>query len=308
MIKSFSVNKIKIAFLSLLGLAVIIGLVFFIFGYLKPKYAGIYIETTPESTVYINGEQVGKTPYRKTLKPEEAEIRLVPDSYQTPLYPFETKVQLVAGVETVIKREFGELDETSSGETISFEAGPKEETSLSVITIPDSAKLVIDGKDRAFTPHKTSAILPGTHVLDLAASGYSDKEIQVKTYKGYRLTAYVKLAKKSEEEGLETNNASNSAQLNAEEEKEKVEIKSTPTGFLRVRDEPSSLGNEIGRVVPGEQYVFVEEDKESGWYKIEFNDPEDESKILKGWISNQYAKLIEAGTSVNSATSSAEKS
>ncbi|OGM09557.1 hypothetical protein A2159_00210 [Candidatus Woesebacteria bacterium RBG_13_34_9] len=300
-------RKIKIIITSIVGLAIIIALVFFIFGFLKPKYAGIYIDTNPTSTIYIDGEEMGRTPYKKTIKPNEIEIKLVPDSFQLPLYPFETKIDLVAGVETVIKREFGETEELSSGEILSFEKGIRDETSLSVITIPDSGKLIIDRKDKAFTPHKTSAILPGNHILELSASGFVDKEIQVKTHSGYKLTAFVQLSKVAIQNNEEFEVATSAAGVEQGSEKVMVKIKSTPTGFLRVREEASSIANEVGRVIPGKTYILLEQDEKTGWYKIEFNEETDSKVIKSGWISNQYAERIDSNLE-KEASPSAKKS
>jgi hypothetical protein len=47
-------------------LLLIAAILFFI---LKPKVAGIYVESTPISTVFIDGEEVGMTPYRGTRSP-----------------------------------------------------------------------------------------------------------------------------------------------------------------------------------------------------------------------------------------------
>ncbi len=62
-------------------------------------------------------------------------------------------------------------------------------------------------------------------------------------------------------------------------------IEDTPTGFLRVRMEPSTTATEAGRVNPGEKYTILEED--NGWYEIEY----DEEKT--GWVSGQYAEKVE---------------
>ena len=70
-----------------------------------------------------------------------------------------------------------------------------------------------------------------------------------------------------------------------EPEKPYVEIKETPTGWLRVRSAPSTNATESGQVKPGETYSYLEEE-ENGWYKIEF-----EGK--PGWISGTYADLID---------------
>lgn len=307
MVNSLTVRKIKIIITSIVGLAIIIALIFFIFGFLKPKYAGIYINTNPTSMVYIDGEEMGRTPYKKTLKPKEIEIKLVPDSFQLPLYPFETRMDLIAGVETVIKRDFGETEELSSGEILSFEKGIRDETSLSVITIPDSGKLIIDRKDKAFTPHKTSAILPGNHVLELSASGFVAKEIRVKTYRGYKLTAFVQLSKSVIQDVDKLETATSAAEIEREKENIMVKIKTTPTGFLRVREQPSSIANEVGQVIPGQTYVLLEQDEKTGWYKIEFKEDSDRQVIKSGWISNQYAERIDSNL-VKEASTSAKKS
>ena len=69
-----------------------------------------------------------------------------------------------------------------------------------------------------------------------------------------------------------------------------VEILETSTGFLRVRREPSTLGEEIGRVEPGEKYPLIQTDEKTGWFEIEYEEGKE------GWISNQYARKIEGGS------------
>lgn len=69
----------------------------------------------------------------------------------------------------------------------------------------------------------------------------------------------------------------------------KVEILDTPTGFLRVREEPSTSSSEIGRAKPGDRFSVLDVRDVGGgiWYKIAFTETQD------GWISGQYAKKIE---------------
>jgi uncharacterized protein YgiM (DUF1202 family) len=61
----------------------------------------------------------------------------------------------------------------------------------------------------------------------------------------------------------------------------KVIILSTPTGFLRVRQDSSITSTEISQINPGETYSLLEE--KTGWYKIKLTDGKE------GWISSQYA-------------------
>ena len=148
---------------------------------------------------------------------------------------------------------------------------------MAIISIPDASQVSIDGLVRGFTPFKTDTILPTDHEVKVVAPNHKEGKYLLKTVEGYKLTAVVKLAPDGEAE-----------ESTEEEEKEEVievEILDTPTGFLRVRGEPSTAGAEVARVEPGEKYLFLEEDKDTGWFKIESSP--------SGWISGQYAKKME---------------
>ena len=165
MVNSWIVRRFRLIVVTILAVFLILVISFLVIGSFKPKVAGIYIETTPSSTVWLNGVQVGVTPFRDTMKQGETIIRLVPNSFsQTPLSPYETKVKLVSGVETVIRYDFGPTDDFSAGELISFEKSERKETSLVAVTVPDSTEFVIDQGIRAFTPYKTSSITAGEHI------------------------------------------------------------------------------------------------------------------------------------------------
>jgi hypothetical protein len=279
------VRRLKIAIFVLLGLGLLVGLVFFLIGALRPRAAGLFIETVPTAEVYLDNEQVGRTPYRDNKqKPNEVVIKLVPDSFTTPLAPYETKIRLEPGVETVVRREFGETQETSSGEIISFEKIGDGDTSLAIITIPDAAQILIDGVTRAYSPYKTTSIVPGEHSLEVSLDGYVERSFRVMAHEGYKLTAVVELSKSKEAE-LQP------SPTPQEEAKQQIKILPTSTGFLRVRAEPSTLGEEIGKVTPGDIFEILDTDEDSGWYKIEYEEGEE------GWISNQYTEKIEAESS-----------
>lgn len=62
----------------------------------------------------------------------------------------------------------------------------------------------------------------------------------------------------------------------------KIEILSTPTGFLNVRNSPSASGGLKTQVKPGETFDLLEENP-AGWYKIKLKDGE-------GWVSSQYSR------------------
>lgn len=281
-------RKFKTIVIVIVAIVAALLLVFFLVGYFKPKNAGVIVQTDPTSQVFINGEFAGRTPYEATLDPEEVVIKLVPDSFEKPLAPFETKIKLVSGIQTVIQRNFGESEEQSNGVIISFEKVERKEVSLSVISVPDAAQIAIDDQVKGFTPYKSSSITASDHIISVSSQNYQEKSVQVKTHEGYKLTAVFKLAPSAEEEKTE--------EEKIEEPKvTEILIKETPTGFLRVRSEPSTLSSEAGQVKPGEKYTLLEEDEKTGWYKINFQNGKE------GWVSNEYTQKLDGGDATPSA-------
>jgi hypothetical protein len=279
------VGKAKQALIIVLGIVILIAILLSVFNFLVPKGAGILIETDPPSSVYINNEEVGRTPFSTVRKPGEVVIKIIPDSFGTPLPPYETKTTLVSGVQTVLRRKIAESEDVSEGELISFERTDKGQLGMAIVSDPESAQISIDGQVRGFSPYNSSNISEGEHSLSVSANGYVTRSIQVKAVSGYKLIALVKLARSNEPINTDENSP---GQQQEEAKKQLVEILSTPTGFLRVRSEPSTLANEVGQVKPGETYELVEEDIDTGWFKIII------AEGKEGWVTNQYAKIIES--------------
>ncbi len=256
-------------------LVFISGLLLFWFYLSQQRKAAILIETIPESIVSIDGQEVGRTPYEGEFPVEEVAVKLIPVSTEAALIPYETKVSLTSGVKTIVRRMFGEKEEESSGEEISYERIGGGNANISVISIPDGVSVFIDGQFKDVTPVKINNLNIGTHEIKVKAEDYEERSFSVQVTKGYNLTAIVDLARKKEE---------------GEKELEvspilKVKILSTPTGFLRVRDEPNKDASETGRVKPDENYNLVEKDSSGQWYEIEL----EEGKT--GWISSEYATV-----------------
>lgn len=252
---------------------------FFLFSKLKPANAGLQIETTPQATVYIDGDQMGTTPFELVQKPGEISIRLVPIATETSLAPWGTKVTLTQGIKTVIRRDFAETEEKSSGEILSFEKISGSTASLAAVSTPDAAQVNLDGQNRDFTPLLINDIAVGDHKLVISQAGYSEREIQARAEAGYKLTVVAMLAK------LDTVEANEEATLVEEPQREKVKIADTPTGFLRVRSGPTKNATESGQVKPGEEYILLEEKDE--WYKIEYQ------KDKEGWVTSEYVNKVE---------------
>lgn len=280
-------------FLALGLVALTLGIIgFFLRNKLSPTQAKLQIaETNVPSSIFINKEQVGSTtPHEEYRKPGEITLRLVPISTNGPLAPWETKITLVNGVTTVVRRNFGPTEETSTGEVLSFEKIGGKKAELVVISNPDSSEVKLDGEPRGFTPLPIANISTGEHSLSVSHLGYKEREIKsVKTEPGYKLTAIVYLTedenqKKQEDQVEETVKPPPQPQ---------VKILETSTGFLRVRGEPTTVGTEVAKVTPGKQYLLVDKNNDSSWLKIEYE------KGKTGWISAQYAKKVEVNSEPN---------
>lgn len=275
----------QVILVTLISLGLLLAAAFFAIGYFQPKPGGLLVDTEPDASVYVNGILVGKTKYNGTYKAGEINLKLVPD--RGDLIPFETKITLTPGIQTVVRREFGKTEDESSGDIIFFDKLGSKETSLVVVSTPENAQIALDGVPRGFAPYKTSTISPANHQITIKAPGYLDRIMTVKVIAGYRLSIFAKLSK-SKETTQQVLPSPTPAP------KKYVEILETPTGFLRVRTEPGTKGEEIAEVKPGSKYLYLDEDPDTGWYKIQYEDPKPglPSGIV-GWITNQYSKIVD---------------
>jgi len=236
----------------------------------------------------VNSERVGRTPYDVVRDSGEVTVKLIPESGDSPLAPHEAKVNLVSGVKTTVRWDFGETAIKSAGDIVSFEKETNGVTSVALISTPDSAQVIIDGSIKGFSPTKTT-VTPGDHKILVSATGFTEREIPVVAIENYKLTAIVKLAENDKV-------PEPTPSPTPEPEIKKVKILNTGVGFLRVRDEPSTFGEEVGRVEPGKEYEFSEIDKDSGWYKIVY-DTSSKDLVKSGWVSGEYVEEIEIAPS-----------
>lgn len=272
---------------------------------IKPAQAGIQVDSTPQSKVFINEEEVGTTPLEKTMAAGDITLRLVPQGEGT-LPSWSRKVTLTQGVKTVIRRVFGPTESQSAGEILSFEKIAGKTASLAIVSSPDSAEVVIDGEVIGFSPIRRD-LAEGKHTIRLSRTGFSNRELTVTTEPGYKLTAVVMLAEVPNEEATPSASPTASPSPTPKSAAKAsptptpiagksptpvpkgamVEILETPTGFLRVRQGPSTAATESAQIKPGEKYPYLEQNKDASWFKIEYE------KGKTGWIFAQYAKKVE---------------
>jgi hypothetical protein len=290
-----------------IGLIVLGGLGFLFFGKVlqKPNYAALQVATTPDCKVFLDGQEAGSTPFfDDKLEVREYQIKLVPQDEASGLVSWEEKVSLVANIVTSINYQLGPEEDLLSGEILALEkvADPKT-SALAVISNPGEALVRVNGESRGFTPTAVENLTPGRYEIIVSAPGFMEKTITAQTIAGYRLTVSVKLAREELEGVAEATTSAEEEEEEAEEEEEEeaeeeeepsssdlkkpyVKILSTPTGWLRVRLEPTTTATEAAKVNPDETFPYLDEE-ENGWYKIEYEEGEE------GWISGVYAELVE---------------
>lgn len=283
----------------------------------QPGPGALQISSEPRSTVFLNGSQVGITPYfDEKLAAGDYQVKLVPEAGAEESAAWESLVVVSSNILTVINRSLAKDESAASGEILSLEKyGNKDTSSLAVVSLPDKAVVKIDGEPRGFSPVIVD-LTPGPHQVAVSAPGFEERVVSANTVAGYKLTANVKLAQVIE--GIDEN-PEDEVQGDTDEEtipeeddeskpspvasgtptpkttsgatgtppaKPYVTIKSTPTGWLRVRSEPNMAGEEVAKVNEGEMYPYLEEE-DNGWYLIEYEDGEE------GWISGTYADLVD---------------
>jgi hypothetical protein len=305
----------------LLLLLVSLGLAGCTLPFARQNYAGLQVESTPQSSVYLDGKHVGTTKYYETkLKPAEYIVKIVP--LDTALAPWETQVKLVSGQVTIINREFGASPAESSDYTIQLEKRPtKKVAELTIITTPESVIVRLDDQPKGFSPLTNLNLTPDNHKVTLNYPGHKTMNINVTGKAGYRTLLTAELAKALALQPQATNSATPVATESATPAtpsaspkasptptpktspsptptptpkpspqvvpaKPYVEILTTPTGWLRVRSEPNGLTeNEVARVNTGQMFPYIESN-DTGWHKIEYETGK------QGWVAASYTKVV----------------
>ncbi len=270
------------------------------------KKLGLMITSNPQADVLIDGKSFGKTPYfSESLKAGSYTIRLT--TSDSTLSPYETKVELTPGYTTLIDRQFGKTQDQSTSYILSFEKiSNKSAVEVKFITNPGKVSVAVDNQPVGFSDQIYSNISAGEHTFDFSSPGFRDLRIRAKTFAGQRLVVNMSMATEpivptptptplSTPSATPTPTKASSAPItplpkqstsSATLAKPYVEILSTPTGWLKVREKPSASSAEIAKVNPGDKFPYKEASA-SGWLQIEYQ------KGLYGYVSGQYAKLVQ---------------
>lgn len=239
---------------------------------------GLRVVSTPTASVFIGEKLLGRTPFEDKIKTGDYIIKLIPEGTSQTVATWQGKVVVNSGVLTFVNRELGVNDLATSGEILTLEKITEKDAQIAVLSNPDSATVALDGQEKGSAPLILRNLSSGDHDVSVSSAGFNTRTVKVRTTEGYKLTASFQLSVAGGGEASSSGTSSNTDNS----DKPLVVIKDTPTGFLRVRIEPSTKATEAGQVKPGEKYPFLEETE--GWFKIEYEEGKE------GWVSSTYAE------------------
>lgn len=246
------------------------------------KKSAIEINSYPVAKVYIDGKEMGLTPYRnRQLKPGEIDVKLITNESE-----WSKKIKLQNNISTVIDWEFGKSQEESGGYILYLEkTGDKKNAGLMVNTNPNKSTVIIDNEIKGQSPKRINNIGEGDKHLTLSFPGYKTMDVFIKSLNEYQLVVDAVLKKDKVEVKPEEEVPIDNADLLVKPVVVMVKIKPTETGWLRVRELDSMGAKEVARVIPGETYPLLEEKLE--WYKIDLGNDK------TGWIAASYGEKNE---------------
>lgn len=284
-------NKIIYILIGLLFLA-LAG--FFVFKYTgifqKEKPGALQVSSLPKAKIYLADKQIGNTPFMDDkLKPGEYTLKIVPEENPKAV-EWLGKVKITSETMTAVTVQFMENGQKEV-EILSLEPIEENSPQLLVITTPDMAKISLNGEEKGTSPLIMKDLQEGEQTISVSKSEYNPKSLKAKTVNKYRLTVNLELSKSLEASGTISNGDKSNTKVPT---KEMITVKDTPTGWLRVRVEPSLDASEAAKVNPGEEFPFLEE--KEGWTKIEYE------KGKTGWVSSQYVEKKGSVSGTNTPT------
>lgn len=262
-------KKVIVWFLVLISLAAILlrfsDKIAEVFLGIKPVSGMSILSTPQDATVYLDGKEVGKTPYEdKNLEVKEYTVKIIKESSV-----WQGRIKLTSGTVAVINRDLAADIASSAGEILTLNKGK----GLTIISNPTGASVEIDGKSYGNTP-TTADIAPGEHTILVSHGNYLKRSIRSDLPANFNLTISVDLAlSEADLTAITTPVITQTPE---------VIVKNTPTGFLRIRDKPNLNGKEITRVKPGDRLILLEE--MGSWVRIRLSDG------TEGFVSASYVE------------------
>lgn len=259
------------------------------------------IVSAPNTNVFLDNVNVGRTPYDQKIKVGEYSVKLIPDREATSTATWQGKVTVYKNALTYVSRELGTSDITSAGEIFTVTRTNSENRvagkgEIYVETEPVGAIVYLNNDEKGVAPLLLAEIPKGTHELSVFMPGFFRRTQKVNVEEHRKVNALIKLAidqeaqkqQASDSARLKATAATDSARLtpqptSAQSAQKTAIVLQTPTGFLRVRSEPNVNASESARVSPGDKFTILEE--QPNWYKIPYADGK------QGWVSAEYVRI-----------------
>ncbi|MBI5614285.1 PEGA domain-containing protein [Candidatus Gottesmanbacteria bacterium] len=292
--------KRKVIFLAILVLLFFFAilLVKYVIGR-TPKQGVLKVQSVPQASVFLDNKHIGRTPYEDKVEEGQYTIKIVPDESIQSLAAWQANIRISPNTLTYVNRDLSDSELTSAGDVLWLEKISSKQSEISVTTIPDGSSLLLDTGGKSVTPILLQNITPGDHTLTVSSPGFLTRTLKIRTTGGYKLIATLQLALSATGPSEATSSsqvvsptptlsqgkqASGSGSVK-DPLRPYIVVKETPTGYLRVRMEPTTSATEAARVKPGDKFSILS--SKTGWYQITF----EEGK--KGWVSGQYAEKVE---------------
>ncbi len=281
--------KGKITLIAFLSLAFIVFIIIKLISDIASKKEGrLQVVSRPSAAVFLDNVMRGNTPFTGSMKEGEYLLKIVPDGVATSAASWQKKISIRTNSLTHVDVQLESSDIASGADVywLTHLGMFSSKSGLVVESEPSGALIYLDNDEKGVSPLTLEHVTEGSHELSLFMPGFSRRSKKINITKGYILHASVKLAIDPSQSSQYTvdepapQTATSAATIS--EPKNTVRILDTPTGWLRVREEPTLAGSESARVNPGQRFELLEE--ELGWYKIKIDGS------LQGWISSDYAK------------------
>ncbi len=235
--------------------------------------AGIEINTQPSVKIKIDGKDAGMSPYKnRSIKAGIINVKVG----QEGIGFWNKELELKKNISTVVYWTFGKNEVYSGGYILSMEKNNDKGSGIIVSSSPSKATVLIGGENRGLTPLLISDLGEGDKEIKISMPGYNSLNLGVRPVVGHQIVLEAMMAK--EEKIAVSTPTPISAPSEAEN---KIKILKTDTGWLRVRDTPSSAGIEIDKVNVGE--IFDSVGTSGDWTHIIVSEKQ-------GWVSSKFVE------------------
>src|SRR5690606_18308650 len=145
--------------------------------------------------VYLDGLHYGHTPFeKKDIRPGTYTLRVEPGEKDKK--PYETQIHLYPNTITSVMWSFKGAEPTGSGEIYELEPlASQDRSELSVITVPEGAKISLDTKSYGLSPVVVESAPVGSAALSIEAVAHVKKSTPIELMPGFRLNVFARLNK-----------------------------------------------------------------------------------------------------------------